>query len=265
MKYILFLIFVITPFSMVFSQSNKSPVGVVLYGHKQSLGLGGPYGIDYNAALTFNTKESSYIYRKDSLEGGHVNELIRSENKDMMTVSNKVTNEKGFIFFIQRDKNIAESRDIGFMHVKETVPKIDWKITSETKTIGNFKCTKAKGDFRGRNYTAWFTPAIPLPFGPWKLQGLPGLILEAYDTNKEVYFYFKSLKYPYKEVAYITRPNPELENKKWITLDEYKEAVIGAYKKGIENFRLLTEQNSDNILGTEEVPMRNAYVEVFDH
>ena len=37
--------------------------------------------------------------------------------------------------------------------------------------------------FRGRNYMAWFCAGIPLPYGPWKMGGLPGLITELRDDQ----------------------------------------------------------------------------------
>ena len=55
-----------------------------------------------------------------------------------------------------------------------------WEISDSTKTIIGYECVKAECDWRGRRWTAWFAPEIPVQDGPWKLCGLPGLILEAY-------------------------------------------------------------------------------------
>lgn len=63
-----------------------------------------------------------------------------------------------------------------------------WKITDSVKTILGYECQKAECDFRGRHWTAWFSSDIPVSDGPWKLGGLPGLILEAYDVGKQFYF-----------------------------------------------------------------------------
>ena len=76
------------------------------------------------------------------------------------------------------------------LSLKEKRPQIGWKFEKETKKIGSYTCNKASAIFRSRDYTVWYTTAIPIPYGPWKLNGLPGLALEAYDSEYKIYFYF---------------------------------------------------------------------------
>jgi GLPGLI family protein len=78
--------------------------------------------------------------------------------------------------------------------VSENLPVINWNIGSDTKEILGISCQKATGRFKGRDYTVWFSSQIPYSNGPWKLGGLPGLILEAYDTKKEVVFTLTELE-----------------------------------------------------------------------
>jgi GLPGLI family protein len=79
--------------------------------------------------------------------------------------------------------------------VTDNYPELEWQISNETKEIGGYHCTKAITSYRGRNWIAWFSPDIALPYGPWKLHGLPGLILEAYDVEK--IFIIRSTKVEY--------------------------------------------------------------------
>lgn len=72
--------------------------------------------------------------------------------------------------------------------VQQTYPMQDWEILGDRKEIGGYHCQNAKTTFRGRTYMAWFTTELPFPYGPWKLHGLPGLILDARDTKNEVVF-----------------------------------------------------------------------------
>jgi GLPGLI family protein len=74
--------------------------------------------------------------------------------------------------------------------VETALPAIAWKISSDTATYGSLHCQKAIGNFKGREYTAWFCPDLPVHTGPWKLNGLPGVIVDAHDAKNEVVFKF---------------------------------------------------------------------------
>lgn len=71
---------------------------------------------------------------------------------------------------------------------EEDWEKPEWEISDETKEILGYQCFKATADYRGRRWTVWFAPEIPVQDGPWKLCGLPGLILEAVDNHREFHF-----------------------------------------------------------------------------
>lgn len=65
---------------------------------------------------------------------------------------------------------------------------INWKISSETRKIGEYKVQKAETDFAGRKWTAWFTTDLPYQDGPYKFGGLPGLIVKVEDDKGEYSF-----------------------------------------------------------------------------
>ena len=63
-----------------------------------------------------------------------------------------------------------------------------WTMGDSTREVLGYACQQAMADFRGRRWTAWFATDIPVSDGPWKLGGLPGLILEAYDEGQQHVF-----------------------------------------------------------------------------
>ncbi|ETK08014.1 hypothetical protein T230_07980 [Tannerella sp. oral taxon BU063 isolate Cell 1/3] len=63
-----------------------------------------------------------------------------------------------------------------------------WTMGDSTREVLGYTCQQATADFRGRRWTAWFATDIPVSDGPWKLGGLPGLILEAYDEGQQHVF-----------------------------------------------------------------------------
>lgn len=88
------------------------------------------------------------------------------------------------------------------------MPAIDWKISGDTATFGGLHCQGATGHFKGRDYIVWFCPDLPLHTGPWKLNGLPGVIVDAHDTKNEVIFQFDGVeKAVFAEVKPIVGAN----------------------------------------------------------
>lgn len=231
--------------------------GVIHYGEVQSMGLGGPVGPEYNAILVFNINQSLFVTRQDSLEGGNINGLHSCNTPTDSRAVPIYTNKEGFNYFQDLSKNMLYSRDIGFMYVKEPIPQIKWKVHPETKRIGKFKVKKATADFRGRQYTAWYTTELPLPFGPWKLNGLPGLILEAYDTNREIYWYFKD----YQEVTPIPLKQIDNGGNNWMNFQQYRSRLLHAYQNMINRRSRAADKNG--LASESKVKMSDIYIENF--
>ena len=62
---------------------------------------------------------------------------------------------------------------------EDTLYAQNWVIQDSSKLILGHECQKAVCQYRGHCWTAWFAMDIPITDGPWKLCGLPGLIMEA--------------------------------------------------------------------------------------
>ena len=62
---------------------------------------------------------------------------------------------------------------------EDTLYAQNWVIQDSSKLILGHECQKAVCHYRGHCWTAWFAMDIPITDGPWKLCGLPGLIMEA--------------------------------------------------------------------------------------
>jgi len=95
--------------------------------------------------------------------------------------------------------------------VKDNLKPLEWKLESESKYIGEYKCYKAtftreievvsRTSFNGaskvkdeastkqkktQTVTAWYTPQIPINNGPANYYGLPGLILEINTGEQQI-------------------------------------------------------------------------------
>lgn len=109
--------------------------------------------------------------------------FARLDNDDLYHSTARLPREKVFKYFIEKKVIVHDRFDISNWIIEEDMQKPSWDITDSVQNIMGYECMLAFTEFRGRKWEAWFTPEIPVCDGPWKLCGLPGLILKAQDSK----------------------------------------------------------------------------------
>jgi len=190
--YLLFLLFT---FSLAFCQSQN---GVVTYSFFAN-------GAKNETKLSFNNNESIFTIKNNQINKKKV-EVIADEEKSNINLNfnlwKDLPDNLGLLTDINKNCIIDHkflpidltAAKFDTLFVKDTAQIISWELLNETKNIMSFKCQKAQGNFRGRTYTVWFTNDIPVSLGPWKLNGLPGLILEATDSLNQFQFFAEKIE-----------------------------------------------------------------------
>lgn len=98
-------------------------------------------------------------------------------------------------FYWNRQQNYLIEQlkySFGTILKKKDADFINWNLTNETKQIQGYTCYKATYTYiqkwNGREFewpvVAWYCPQIPIPLGPVRYSGLPGLILELHEKSK---------------------------------------------------------------------------------
>ena len=79
-------------------------------------------------------------------------------------------------------------------YYQEPASLFTWVIAPTAATIAGYACQRATTSFGGRSWEAWFTRAVPIPDGPYKFYGLPGLIVKVADTRGHFVFELTQLR-----------------------------------------------------------------------
>ena len=132
----------------------------------------------HKAILTVQGSRSRYfMVSQSAYRNSGDQDLVFSPDTSMLVYTDQ---SEGLMF--------AQEYDIegnAFL-LSDSLYPMQWEITGEEKKIGSYTCTRARCRFRGRDYIAWFTPDLPVACGPWKMGGLPGLILELQDKEENL-------------------------------------------------------------------------------
>ena len=135
----------------------------------------------------------------------------------------------------------------------EKIPKISWKILNKKEQILGYQTNQATARFAGRDYIAWFTTQIPVSDGPYKFQGLPGLILKITDTKNNFLF---------TAIAIEKNKYVNTNSKMGKIIPTTKEKYADLKKSSVTNFVQFINSTSDVMVSpvnTSEKPKEKPY------
>lgn len=151
--------------------------------------------------LYFTVDESLFVISdKDmkSLESQYPSGKVETGNSKIYNI--KVADGQDLYVYKNAHTERMNSRELVLdgkkALVKDSIPELAWQVLPEKKKILGLECQKATTEFRCSTYEAWFAANIPVSAGPWKMGGLPGLILELNNTTKEIKYVAFELSYP---------------------------------------------------------------------
>lgn len=214
MKDKLFLLFM---FTIMVPQSSNSQNYEAQYAEFGKLN----HGI---AVLTFNAQ--SWLYKMSYMLEEHI-------SSDDMYISDDAAESEfdiqlfNYYSFDKKECLWELVATIQKVVVRGSLQDLGWVIHNDsTMEIGGYHCIMAECNLCGWEVKAWFAPEIPVPCGPWRLWGLPGLILKAYSSDGDIDIQMTSLK------ASSQAPiAPDTSNRKVIAKDEYVNVCSANAKK----------------------------------
>jgi len=122
---------------------------------------------------------------------------------------------------------------------EENLELFTWQLSTDTATIGGYHAQKATTSFGGREWIAWFAPELPYNDGPYKFNGLPGLIVKVYDTRNHYVFQMTSIEKAQEEPMITMREMQYIETTKFgffKAKDAFRDDIINRVKeKGVTN------------------------------
>lgn len=153
-------------------------------------------------------------------------EMDMDEEKDIMAVHQEAYMHMPTVW-TDYPEGQTTVRDWIFPHEFEgcePTPEIAWTLTDDTLTVGGYLCQTATCKFRGVEWHVCYTEEIPSSAGPWRLRGLPGLIVKA--ESEAHTFCLTELR---KEASSITAPEhrPDVQRMKYAKLLKHRNEIYG--------------------------------------
>lgn len=191
--------------------------------------------IGRNCTKYFSKDTEAYLKLKADPEAwdAYTQELVKGLEDDNMLNFKPLARGSALIIYgnyPENSRTIVDAVFRDYYFYEEEQECQDWKIMPDSiETILGYECQKAVCNFRGRVYEAWFSYAIPVSCGPWKLCGLPGLILKAQDSKGHYTFEISGLEKVKEEIQFSRYADMKLNKteRELLLQRQYKLIQIG--------------------------------------
>ncbi|MEM5565762.1 GLPGLI family protein [Psychroserpens sp. AS72] len=171
------------------------------------------------------------------------NSLVESDDDDTVFYFKPTGKNISLVYKDYLKQELFSKHEVSYKYfvVQDTLDIFNWEIIDTQKDILGYSCQLAKMNFRGRDYEAWFATALPTG-GPWKYDGLPGMILEIKSIDNFISFKATSIKNGYFELEKLENP---FSKEQVLTWQEF----IDLYK--IKAIELMSYRPTENSFGVE--------------
>lgn len=236
MKKIAFIFFTFC-FTNIFSQNVTAEYNVTVNTNEAVLSTSMNYTYNLNKNVSnfynnFNDSISQFKYKNIIDEVREIGDI-----KLVTLTDNKYGYIKKDFFYKDYEKDTLvfnEIISVNKQFVGEKINLFNWEIKPKSDTIVlGFKCQKAITQFRGRTYEAIFSNEIAPYGGPWKFDGLPGLILAIRSLDN--YFVIIPLKIKINDSS-IKTYNP-YDNKTILSYQEFREKFINHLRDQLKKLK----------------------------
>lgn len=128
---------------------------------------------------------------------------------------------------------------------EEKIPSITWKaIKKDTATVMGYHCQVAQCMYGGRTWKVYYAPQIPLPYGPWKLNGTKALVLKAVDTEHNFVFEAVGLTQNVQPIIRYDWNRKIMKKDEWKTYEQNMYKNAGAFVRNT-GARIVVMDNSE--------------------
>lgn len=159
--------------------------------------------------------KKSYFYNAVKYE----RDSIYQADKDLKMLFKSKNYDRNLGYIVEKDYSKKEAnlydkyKAANLVIGDREVPK--WSVQKEFLKINGIDCQKAITQFKEREWEAWFSKEYPISDGPYKFNGLPGLVIRIKDMDNHHVFNMIQVKKVNSIFSFVPKNNKKMSDQEY--------------------------------------------------